>query len=723
MGRAPSVSEVAARLQRSALLASDVVKLRFTARFSRGTSGGVLGKLGLSRVRDLLLHIPFRYSDYSRVLPIALTEVGRDATIVATVDKVELKRPRPHLVLVELSLLDDSGLILVTFFRQPWIADQLQVGDRILVSGKVSFGYGFRRMTPAFWEKLERDADKEESARILPHYRLTEGMSAGWLRRITSAALADVGDVCDVLPASLVAKHQLMGLSAALRAIHYPDSIEEAGLARRRLAYDELLCLQLTLLVRQRLQTWGARPVSHRVDGTHMSALREALPFTLSEEQELAVRDILADMASFALMNRLLMGDVGTGKTIVAAFGLAACADSHTQAAMMAPTSVLAQQYAEKLGPLLEKAHISWALLTGSTPTAERTAIGEAVQRGECSVVFGTTALLSLELQFQHLSLVVVDEQHRFGVDQRIALRRKGLGVDLLAMTATPIPRTLALTFYGDMNYSLIRKRPVAGAGVTTTSVVPENMDLVWGAMRDAVAAGQAVYVVCPLIDESDEGGELEDLPWSSPAPSKQLHAVTTTLPEVRRMLPGARVGSLTGRMSAAEKDAVMQQFRSGALQVLVCTTVVEVGVDVAQATVMVVFDADRFGLATLHQLRGRVGRGTLSGQAWMVSAAKKNSPARRRLAALEETSDGFRLAELDLKLRHEGDVLGYRQHGGVSLELSDLATDQDLIEWAREDALMLVHNDPDLTQAAHQALAIELRDRFGAYFEEMERS
>lgn len=722
MGHAPSISEAAGRLQRTALLAAGVSRLRYASRFSGAAGGGALARLDIERARDLLLHIPTRYSDYSRVVPIALAQVGSDATIIATVDKVELKHPKPRLQLVELALVDDSGIMLATFFRQPWVADQIQPGDCIMLSGKVRFGYGFRRMNPAFWEKLDRDNDQAHLARLIPHYALTEGLGAGWMRRLTSAALADIGDVCDLLPATLLAHRQLMGLAPALRAIHYPDSKTEAEQARRRLAYDELLCLQLTLRVRQRLQDAGVQPVQHCIHGEHLHALTAALPFKLSDEQSCASREILQDMAAPQVMNRLLLGDVGTGKTVVAALALAACADSRTQAAMMAPTSVLARQYAEKLGPLLDRANISWALLTSATSSSERADMTEAIAAGKCSIVFGTTALLSDTLQFHKLSLVVVDEQHRFGVDQRVALRRKGPGADLLAMTATPIPRTLALTFYGDMDSSIIKKRPLAGAGVTTRSVVPANLDLAWGAIRTAVASGQAAYVVCPLIDESDEGSDLEDIPETNKAATQQLHSVVSTLSEVQRMVPGAQVAMLTGRMSASDKDAVMEQFRRGEIQVLVCTTVVEVGVDVPQATVMLVFDSDRFGLATLHQLRGRVGRGQYAGSAWMVCAAKKNSPARRRIDALEATSDGFKLAELDLQLRHEGEVLGYRQHGGMNLQLSDLASDQDLIGWAHEDALALMQADPKLQLPEHAPLAIELRDRFGVYFEEVER-
>ena len=459
-------------------------------------------------------------------------------------------------------------------------------------------------------------------------------------------------------------------------------------------------------------------------DGPHLDALAAALPFSLTAEQCQAVDQILADMAAPHVMNRLLLGDVGTGKTAVAVMALAAAADTGTQAAMMAPTSVLAAQYAQKLGPLLDAAGVTWCLLTGSTPPDERSRAHEGIATGAISVTFGTTALISDAVSFSNLTLVVIDEQHRFGVDQRAALRRKGPGADMLAMTATPIPRTLALSVYGDVSLSQIRHRPRSGAGVSTKVVTPDNLDLAWGAVRDAVAAGQQAYVICPLVDDADDGSELEDVPEQATCAAKFLHSATHTAETLAAsVLPGLAVGLLHGRMGAGEKDEAMAAFREGATDVLVSTTVVEVGVDVPNATVMVVLDADRFGLATLHQLRGRVGRGDLAGTVFLSAAAKRGSVARRRLQALEATSDVFELAELDLKLRHEGDVLGLRQHGGVTLRLVDLACDADLVEWAHEDARALAEADPALTRAQDRPLALEARDRFREYFEELERA
>ena len=715
----PSIAIASERVQRTCALSDSVERLRYV----KGARAEALRRLGIVRVRDLLLHIPRRYLDFSRVTQIAYADVGSEVTVLGTVDKVELKFPRPHMQIVNLMVVDQTGVIEATFFKQPWIAEQIRKGDTVALSGKVTFGYGFKQMKAPFYEVVG-DSGSAGYARVLPVHGVTEGVSVPWMRRIQSAALADVGDVCDPVPARLTSGHGLMTLGRALREVHFPSSLAAAERARRRLAYDELLCLQLALLCRQELEREGARPFEHDVLGPHMDALLAAMPFELSAEQRAAADQILADMAAPRVMNRLLLGDVGTGKTAVAALALAACADSGTQAAMMAPTSVLARQYAEKLGPLLDAADITWRLVTGTTQGEEREEAEAACASGAACVLFGTTALLSQKLEFSCLSLVVIDEQHRFGVNQRAALRAKGPGADLLAMSATPIPRTLALSVYGDVDLSRIAHRPRPGAGVQTKVVTPDNLDLAWGAVREALAAGHQAYVICPLVDDADDGHELEDVPESVTSTSNKLRSAVSTLAWLREsVLLGVECDLLTGRMRPAEKDAAMGRFRSGATQVLVATTVVEVGVDVPNATAMVVMDADRFGLATLHQLRGRVGRGDVAGTVFLSCAARKGTPARTRLAALEQTSDGMRLAELDLKLRHEGEVLGFRQSGGVTLRICDMETDADLVQWAHEDARAIAGEDPSLADSEHRLLAGEARERFDIYFEELERA
>jgi ATP-dependent DNA helicase RecG len=716
------------RLSRTASLADPPERLRYVS----GKRAEALARLGISSVRDLLLRIPRRYLDFSETKVIGMADVGQEVTVVARVDRVTTKRPRPRLPIVEVSVVDDTGVLVAEWFRQPWVAEQMRQDDLVALSGKVTFSYGFKRMSSPFFEVLSRAGQEggegqAASARIVPVHAVGEGVSTAWMRRIESAAVADAGDVCDFLPSPIVARRGLMTLARAIRQAHFPASIDAAEQARRRLAYDELVCLQLALISRNRIRLEGAEPCAHVTDGPRLAALSAALPFELTSEQAQAVDEILADMAAPRAMSRLLMGDVGTGKTVVAAFGLAAAADTGTQAAMMAPTSVLATQYAEKLGPLLDAAGIAWRLVTGATAAEERRDTAARVASGEVSVVFGTTAILSSDISFRRLTFVVVDEQHRFGVGQRGALRGKGVAPDMLSMTATPIPRTLALSVYGDLSVSRIAHRPRPGAGVTTHVIPPESLDLAYGAIREAHAKGQLAYVVCPMIDEADDG---EDLGWDrtqapegdeGKAPAARPHAATSVFRELsERVFPEMRVGLLTGRMGAAEKDEAMARFKAGETDVLVSTTVIEVGVDVPQATAMLVLDADRFGLATLHQVRGRVGRGDVAGVAYLETSAKRGTPARKRLAALERTSDGQELAELDLGLRHEGQVLGYRQHGSPELRVVDLEADADLVEAAHEDARRIADEDPELARDDHRPLAIEVRDRFGAYYEEV---
>ena len=726
-----SIAPASERVAHTCSLVDSVTRLRYV----NANRAEALERLGILRVRDLLLNVPHRYLDFSHRVQIAFAQIGEDATITGRVASVKTKRPRPKMVIVEIEVVDDTGVLTASFFRQPWIAEQIHVDDEVALSGKVLFAYGYRQMKSPFYEVLStaksdasdevrsKEAHSKEApskAAILPVHPATEGVSPAWMRRIMSAALADTGSVCDWLPSELVSKHRLMSLSSALREVHFPTSLDEAEQARRRLAFDELLSLQLALLARRNLELAGHKPFEHVIDGPKVKALIEALPFALTDEQNHAAQEILSDMAAPRIMNRLLLGDVGTGKTAVAAVALAAAADSSTQAAVMAPTSVLAQQYAQKIGPLLSLAGITWALITGSTSEEERQQIELCLADGSLSVVFGTTALLSDRVVFKQLTLAVVDEQHRFGVDQRTALRKKGQGVDLLAMSATPIPRTLALSLYGDVDTSRIIKRPKAGAGVTTKLCVPENLDQAYAAVAEAVQAGHQAYLVCPLIDPSDSEEELEDVPEAARTNGK-LYSATRVYEELSKtVFKDFTCDLLTGRLPETQKDQVMEKFRANKTQILVSTTVIEVGVDVPNATVMIVFNADRFGLATLHQLRGRVGRGDFPGTVYLASNAKRGSTARKRLAALEQTSDGARLAELDLELRHEGETLGYRQSGGTTLKISDLYADADLIEAAHIDALAITAQDPNLTSDAYATLGIEAKDRFGIYFEEL---
>lgn len=713
-----------ARLARTSALQEDISRLKYVS----GTREEALRRLGIERVRDLLLHIPSRYLDFSRAYSIEGAPIGEVCTIVGTVDSVSNKpTSKRGMTVTEVFLIDETGVLKVAFFKQPWLAREFTRGDRLAVIGKVEFAYGFKQMASPHHEKLDAHGG---GGGILPVHRVCEGISQAWFRRISSAALEGAGVFCDPVPAALRARRGLMSLSRALRAIHFPRLLAEVPLARRRLAYDELMYLQLALRLRNDGNLLGVRAFGHRA-GMHVDALRSALPFSLSGEQEAAVQDILADMTDpNRIMNRLLLGDVGTGKTVVACVALACVADSDSQACVMAPTGVLARQYAVKSGPLLERAGITWALLTGSTPPEERAGILRRIASGDIHVVFGTHAVLNDEVRFNRLTLVVIDEQHRFGVGQRNVLRSKGPGADLLVMTATPIPRTLALSVYGDLDTSIIRNRPVPGAGVATRVLESASRDIAYGAIREAVSQGRQAYVICPMVSPQDSPEHLEDVPGldiderGRARQAVTLHDVESEVENVRRLMPGVRVEALHGKMPAKMKDRTIDEFRTGAIDVLVSTTVVEVGVDVPNATVMLIENGERFGLATLHQLRGRVGRGELPGVCHVVTEVRAKrgakSPAWDRLQALAKTDDGFELAEKDLRLRHEGEILGLRQHGGISLRFVDLDSDVDLIEAAHEDAEEVLRYSRDLTACATMPMRHEVIARYGEIFKEV---
>jgi len=673
------------------------------ARFVDRARAESLARLNIDTIGDLVRHYPFRYLDLSHVVELASVRPGDDVTVVGTVHEVKVKKPRPRLTITEVALVDATGVLIGVWFNQPWVRQRFTAGERVAFSGKVAMDYGLKKITTPFVEKLSSDDDSETAGRILPVHRTTEGLTTGWLRRLIAAAVDDTADVPDHLPVELRAQRDLVSLGIALRDIHFPDRLDAARAARRRLAYDELLLLQLYMAMRRHALTRQHAGIAHAIDGQHLAALKGALPFELTHDQARASSEILEDLHAPHPMNRLLLGDVGTGKTAVAALALACVADSGAQAAMMAPTEVLANQYAEKVGPMLDAAGVTWGLLTGSTPAAARRTLLDKAADGSLCVLFGTHALLEQAVTFKRLTLAIVDEQHRFGVNQRLGLRGKGASADLLVMTATPIPRSLALTLYGDLAVSYLRERPHSAAGITTRLVKPHTATPAHEAVRAAVRAGHQAYVVCSLVDESD---------------AARAKAATREAERLRsEVFPDLRVGLLTGRMRPAEKSAAMAEFRAGKTDVLVSTTVIEVGVDVPNATVMIVEDADRFGLAQLHQLRGRVGRGRVPGEVWLV-ADPKSPESKERLAALVASSDGFALAEQDLRLRGEGNVLGDRQHGIPDLRLASLIDDLDLVEQARLDAFAIVERDPHLAGPTHQPLLRELRRVFATAWE-----
>lgn len=693
------------------------------------TRARMLGDMGVFTVRDLVTHFPRRYIDMSRRVTVAAARLGEQCTIEGVVHEIQLKRPKPKLSLVEIALVDDTGLLMVTMFRQPWRMDSIKGGMRIAVAGKLEFNYGYKRMTNPFVEVLE--GNDPSTGMIVPVHPATEKLPATLVRRLVKNALSFVEGLYDPLPLSLRVRYRLMSRGVALRTIHFPRTMGEVAEARRRLVYEELLTLELMLMKRERLRTEGRSPERHVVDGPRMRGLSAAIPFALTDEQIVARDDILALLAAPRTANHMLLGDVGTGKTIVAAFAVAAAADTGGQALFMVPTEVLARQHGRTLGPLFDAAGVSWEVLTGSTPPHERKIIVDLVASGELDVLIGTHALLEDDIVPARCTLVVIDEQQRFGVEQRAALLAKGGAPDALYLTATPIPRTLALALFGSLTLSYLKKRP-GGHARRMTYVHPKTeRGHAYDAALMALRRGEQVYVVCPLIGKSgedrdaragvrDRAEDEEIYHYAAVSIENEDDLVDDDVAAAQReaaflqekTFVDYRVELLHGRMTGSEKREVMQRFLSGETQVLVATTIIEVGVDVPNATVMIIEDADRFGLSQLHQLRGRVGRGGKSSEVHLISASRSDE-ALERLAAMRRTDDGFELASYDLALRREGDILGNRQHGASGLKLVNVVRDGAVVEAAHADAAAIMEDDPGLESSEHRALAREVRLMF----------
>ncbi|QGQ18931.1 DEAD/DEAH box helicase [Cellulomonas sp. JZ18] len=728
------------------------------ARATNPRTGKALAKLGLETTADLLRHYPRRYAEPGTLTDVSRLAVGEHVTVVAEVVRTSLRTTSQGKGLLQSTITDGTSRLELTFFathrrKLEWREAQLRAGRRGLFTGVVSL---YRRTLQLMHPECrlfgsEDDAHDEEEAlldasRPVPVYPALAGFESWKVGQAVRTVLDPLReeDVPDPVPADLRTAHGLPTLLEALRLVHLPADEHDWRRGRDRLRYEEALVLQAEL-ARRRARVAREEAVARpRRSGGLLDAFDARLPFTLTAGQRAVGEEIAAELAAPRPMQRLLQGEVGSGKTVVALRAMLQVVDAGGQAALLAPTEVLAAQHARTLrallGDLAEDGFLGGAeqatrvaLLTGSLPAAARREALLDAASGRAGIVVGTHALLSETVQLADLGLVVVDEQHRFGVEQRDALRAKAARTPhTLVMTATPIPRTVAMTVFGDLETSVLDQVPAGRQGITTHTVPADNprwTDRTWQRVREEVDRGGRAYVVCPRIDADDapdgdaagtgagddEGADLlavaVDTVGAQAPPRRPLRAVTEVAEQLRARpdLAGVGVGILHGRLSPEEKDRAFAAFASGAAPVLVSTTVVEVGVDVPEATVMVVLDADRFGLSQLHQLRGRVGRGTRPGLCLLVSAAEPGTDAHTRLETLASTTDGFRLAALDLELRHEGDVLGAAQHGrGSSLRLLRVTRDADVIDRARADARALVEQDGDLSAWPALVAAIE---------------
>jgi len=666
----------------------------------------------ISSVLDLLTHYPRRYIDRTKEASIADLQVGDEGMVLAEILSVASRRTRNRRTMVTVTVTDGTGRMKLTFFNQPWRERQLTEGMQAVVFGKMDTYQGGRQMTNPVVDLVG-----DRTGRIVPVYPQSEKAGlhtwefGGWV--VDALAKAAPRGFAEPLPAGVLGRYDLADRATALAGIHAPDTMGAVTTARRRLVFDELLRIQLLLVLRKRAIEASTRGVVHNTDGKLFEALVARLDFELTAAQQRTVAEILGDLGAQAPMHRLLQGDVGSGKTLVAVAALLTAVEGGHQGALMAPTEVLADQHYLGVSALLEgftvpdpttllgERELRVVLLTSKVGAADRRRILAELAAGQIDIAIGTHALIQDGIEFSSLAVTVVDEQHRFGVDQRAALRDKGTGSaipDVLVMTATPIPRTAAMTVYGDLDVSVLDELPPGRTPITTIwantgeDAPAGSVDAVWARVRDQVQAGHQAYVVCPLIEESDK---LEVA--SAEETHQQLSAGE---------LAGLEVALLHGRMSSADKQQVMGDFRKGAIAVLVATTVVEVGVDVPNATVMVILDADRFGIAQLHQLRGRVGRGADASWCYLVGAGA-TPDGDERLAALVRTTDGFELAEVDLDLRGEGTIMSDRQTGRNDLKLASLRRDKEWVSKARDVAIELLDNSPGL--ADYPVLAAEI--------------
>ncbi|HEY1014796.1 MAG TPA: ATP-dependent DNA helicase RecG [Herpetosiphonaceae bacterium] len=692
----------------------------------------LFGRLGVHTIEDVLYHIPHRYDDYSKHKQIGELTVGDMETIVATVESVKVFNARGRQG-TEVTVGDESGVLKASWFRGPWMAKQFREGSKIVLSGKVSTFKDMKQMTNPQWEPFAED-DLVHTGRLVPVHPLTKGLQDRSARTI----IKQIVDACaahmpDPLPAEVRERAGLLPLGLAVAQIHYPDSWAMLTRARQRLGFDEFFFIQLGVLQRKLLYqgaTGHAIPQNPEIHGEFLGCL----PFQLTGAQTRALTEIQSDLARPVPMARLVQGDVGSGKTAVAAGALVQAVAAGFQGALMAPTEILAEQHYRGLKALLSKVRLpgrakpadgDWrsredqakldrlaeikrllmmsdeeapppdgirvGLLTGSLKARQRREALKLIAEGEVDIVIGTHALIQDAVEYQALGLAVVDEQHRFGVEQREALKRKGFNPHLLVMTATPIPRSLALTIYGDLDVSIIDERPPGRQPIKTRWIRSDERAKAYKHLRREIGNGRQAFVICPLVEESEK---MEDV---KAAVEEQEHLQHEVFPELK-------VGLIHGRMTANEKDEVMAQFRDRSFDILVATAVVEVGIDIPNATTIVIEGADRFGLAQLHQFRGRVGRGAHQSFCILISDKDDNDTTATRLTAMEESEDGFKLAEIDMELRGPGEFFGHRQSGTPDLKVAQLA-DTRLLHAARIEAERLLKLDPELDRPEHARL------------------
>ena len=649
-------------------------------------------KLGIHTIRDLLLHYPRRYIDYSKPYTVVSAPFDVDCCVKATVlQRDPDRRVKGGRMLSHVVASDDTGILSLSWFNAPYAAQKLEPGTEYYFEGRVGGTLTRREIL----HPIIRTEEQVAAVPLLPVYGATEGLPAARITRCVQAALAYVDQLEDPLPPALLTKYRMPAKAKAVRAIHSPRDAADAAAARRRLIFEELYLLQLGIFL---LRGHGRQATGAPMRPMDLGPFWRSLPYAPTGAQRRAAAEITADLCGETPMNRLLQGDVGSGKTLVAAAAIWACIRSGYQAALLAPTEILASQHAENLNRMLAPFGMRVALLTGGMKAAARRTTLAAIRNDEADLVVGTHAILSEGVAFARLGLAVVDEQHRFGVRQRGLLAEKAENPHLLVMSATPIPRTLGLLLYGDLDISILDELPPGRKPVKTRCITGKKRRDLYGFLDREINAGRQVYIVCPAIEDTPDGG---------------LNAVKTYYEDIAKaLLPDRRVGLMHGKLKPKEKAAVMEDFKAGQLDALVSTTVIEVGVDVPNATVMVIENAERYGLSALHQLRGRVGRGAAESWCFLVSD-NTSEPVQKRLKFLCSTADGFAVAQYDLETRGPGDFFGSRQHGLPTLQIADLMNDTRTLHAAQSEAAALLAEDPLLTAPDHALLAAQVEQMF----------